>query len=374
MLLDVDGFDAINHRFGHAAGELAAAPDRRAAAAPSARDRHLGEAGRRSLRPDRGGAGAARARRARWRSKLLAAIAEPVTIAGDDGRDHRQRRGRAVSRATRADADGAARPRRRGAARAKRAGGNRYARRHDRTAPLRPATPCWRWRLRQAIGGRRPGRAVPAAGDVVLGRSSAWRPWCAGPRAAGRHRRRAAARPGRGGGADRAADRLADRGRLPPGRALARGGPAPAARRGAAAVAAPAGMERSRAAAGAASGGGRSRRRSSSSRSTRRCCSESERGGQALASVRELGVRVAVEGYGAARPRSRVLRDLPLTTVKLARRCCAGSRTIARSDRCRQQHRPAGRRAGSAAWWQTASRRKRSCSCCGSWAATRCRR
>ncbi len=43
-----------------------------------------------------------------------------------------------------------------------------------------------------------------------------------------------------------------------------------------------------------------------------------------LAAVRELGVRLAVTGYGAGTTSLTLLRDLPLTTVKLARQVLAG--------------------------------------------------
>jgi diguanylate cyclase len=44
---------------------------------------------------------------------------------------------------------------------------------------------------------------------------------------------------------------------------------------------------------------------------------------QALAALRELGVRVAVGGYGGGPTSLAILRDLPLTTVKLARQLLA---------------------------------------------------
>jgi len=51
---------------------------------------------------------------------------------------------------------------------------------------------------------------------------------------------------------------------------------------------------------------------------------ELEREGTALAALRRLGVRVAVEGFGSGPTSLRVLRDSSLTTVKLARALLAG--------------------------------------------------
>ena len=51
---------------------------------------------------------------------------------------------------------------------------------------------------------------------------------------------------------------------------------------------------------------------------------ELEQSGDALASLRGLGVRMAVEGYGSGPTSLRVLRNSPLTTVKLARVMLAG--------------------------------------------------
>ena len=325
MLVDIDRFDAINRRFGHAAGDLLLRLIGGRIRRQLRETDTTARLDRRSLRPDRRGAGPPRAC-GHGGAQAAGGGRRPDRDRRRDRDGDRERRGGPVSRGRRRRRAACSPwPRRRWTRPSSRAG-IATARRPIGNGRLPAGDAALAMALERAIRADElvllfQPQVTLCSPDLGLAAMVRWPHEPSG--GIGDERIRALAEAG---GARRAPDRLAAGRRLPSGCALACRRPARAARRGAAPVAPSARLERSRPPARApprqrrhGAGGARAGDRRICCCSARATCPS---GRWPPCASSGCGWRLPATARG---PTSlAALRDLPLTTVKLARELLAG--------------------------------------------------